>query len=108
MIDSILSSGLSAYKNAQSLTGSGKGGGVGSIGDSAGGSSFSDMLSGFMDESIGALKKGEAASISAAKGQADITDVVGAVQNAMRTLETVTAVRDKVVSAYQDILRMPI
>lgn len=107
MVDSILSSGLSAYKNAQSLAGSGKGGGIGAIGDSAGGS-FSDMLSGFMTESMGALKKGEAATISAAKGQADITDVVGAVQNAMRTLETVTAVRDKVVSAYQDILRMPI
>ncbi len=107
MVDSIISSGLSAYKNAQALAGSGKSGGVGSIGDSANGS-FSDMLSGFMDESIGTLKKGEAASISAAKGQADLTDVVGAVQNAMRTLETVTAVRDKVVSAYQDILRMPI
>jgi flagellar hook-basal body complex protein FliE len=34
--------------------------------------------------------------------------VVTAVTNAELTLETVVAVRDRVVQAYQDILRMPI
>ena len=47
-------------------------------------------------------------SAQAAIGKADLTDVVTAVTNAEMTLQTVTAVRDKVVSAYQEILRMPI
>jgi len=34
--------------------------------------------------------------------------VVTAVTNAEVTLQTVVAVRDKVISAYQDILRMPV
>ncbi len=41
-------------------------------------------------------------------GEADLKDVVTAVANAENTLETVVAVRDKVLSAYQEILRMPI
>jgi flagellar hook-basal body complex protein FliE len=41
-------------------------------------------------------------------GKADIVDVVNAVNQAELTLDTVVAVRDKVVSAYQSILNMPI
>ena len=43
----------------------------------------------------------------AAVGKADLNDVVQAVTNAEVTLQTVTAVRDKVLNAYQEILRMP-
>ena len=41
-------------------------------------------------------------------GEADVTDVVMAVTNAETTLQTVVAVRDRVMAAYQEILRMPI
>lgn len=54
------------------------------------------------------MKKGEAVSAKAAVGKADLTEVVTAVTNAEVTLQTVTAVRDRVVNAYQEILRMPI
>ena len=111
MVDSILASGLNAYKATQKL-----GSGIGDIGSmeaggaasATGGGSFGDMLSSAIQDNIGTLKKGEAAMVGGAKGTADITDVVGSVQSAMQTLETVTAVRDKVISAYQDVLRMPI
>jgi len=43
-----------------------------------------------------------------AAGQADIVDVVNAVNAAEITLDTVVAVRDKVVQAYQSIMNMPI
>ncbi len=42
-----------------------------------------------------------------AAGQADIVDVVNAVNSAELTLDTVVAVRDKVISAYQSIMQMP-
>lgn len=41
-------------------------------------------------------------------GAADLTDVVTAVGKAELTLQTVVAVRDKVIQAYQEVLRMPI
>ena len=41
-------------------------------------------------------------------GKADIVDVVNAVNQAELTLNTVVAVRDKVVAAYQSIMNMPI
>jgi flagellar hook-basal body complex protein FliE len=41
-------------------------------------------------------------------GEADLRDVVAAVNNAEVTLQTVMAIRDKVVDAYTQILRMPI
>ena len=41
-------------------------------------------------------------------GGGNLTDVVTAVSRAELTLQTATAVRDRVVQAYQDIMKMPI
>ena len=71
------------------------------------GPSFGEVLERATKGAIGDLKAGEQMSAKAAVGKADLTDVVTAVTNAEMTLQTVTAVRDKVVSAYQEILRMP-
>ncbi|MHA1523152.1 MAG: flagellar hook-basal body complex protein FliE [Alphaproteobacteria bacterium] len=43
-----------------------------------------------------------------AMGKADIIDVVTAVAEAELTVKTLASVRDRMLSAYQDILRMPI
>ncbi|MEI8395013.1 MAG: flagellar hook-basal body complex protein FliE [Rhodospirillaceae bacterium] len=72
------------------------------------GPSFGDMLKQAAKGSLDSLKAGEQMTAKASIGKADITDVVTAVTNAEVTLQTVTSVRDKVVSAYQEILRMPI
>jgi flagellar hook-basal body complex protein FliE len=47
-------------------------------------------------------------ALAVAAGQADIVDVVTAIAAAETQLQTVIAVRDQVISAYQEILRMPI
>ena len=41
-------------------------------------------------------------------GKADIAQVAAAVANADSTLQTIVAVRDRVISAYQDIIKMAI
>ena len=41
-------------------------------------------------------------------GEADLVEVVTAVNSAEMALQTVVTVRDRVISAYQEILRMPI
>jgi flagellar hook-basal body complex protein FliE len=76
--------------------------------DSAAGGSFGDFLSDAVKNSIGTLKTGEAMATRQLAGQADIVDVVNAVNTAEITLDTVVAVRDKVVQAYQSIMNMPI
>ena len=72
------------------------------------GVSFSDFLQKTATDSIDTLKKGEQMSAAAVVGEADLTDVVQAVTAAEVTLQTVVAVRDRLVSAYQEIMRMPI
>ncbi len=72
------------------------------------GGGFAELLKQAANGAVGALQQGEAASLKAVTGKADITEVVTAVTNAEVTLQTVTAVRDRVIQAYQDILRMPI
>ena len=69
---------------------------------------FADLLRQSTQEAIGAMEAGEKASARAITGDADITQVVSAVNNAEMTLQTVVSVRDRMVSAYQQIMRMPI
>lgn len=50
----------------------------------------------------------EAISTKGLAGKADLSEVVAAVANAETALNTVVAVRDRVINAYQDIIKMPI
>jgi flagellar hook-basal body complex protein FliE len=71
-------------------------------------SGFGDMLKSALTDAIDTQKTGEAASLQAATGKADINSVVAAVNNAELTLQTVLAVRDKVVAAYTEIMHMTV
>ena len=57
---------------------------------------------------VGTMRAGEAAAAQGATGQGDLVGVVNAVTAAELTLETVVAIRDRVIAAYQDIMKMPI
>lgn len=54
------------------------------------------------------LRAGEAKAVEALSGRASLQDVVEAVTEAELSLQKMTAVRDRVISAYQEIMRMPI
>lgn len=72
------------------------------------GSDFASMVKGLAEDAIGAAKDAETLSKQAVAGKASLRDMVTAVNNAELTLETVVSVRDKVISAYNDIMKMPI
>jgi flagellar hook-basal body complex protein FliE len=74
----------------------------------AGGSAFGDMVKQAAAGTVGALQSGEAATLKAVTGKPDMTQVVTAVSNAEVTLQAAVAVRDKVIQAYLDVIRMPI
>lgn len=69
---------------------------------------FGDLLAKSIDEAVESSKASEDISIQAASGQSNLQDVVEAVNAAEISLQTVVSIRDRVITAYQEILRMPI
>lgn len=72
------------------------------------GTGFADLLKTAIHDSVQAQSQGEAASLSAVTGKADIGSVVTAVNNAELSLQTVLAVRDKMLQAYTEIMHMTV
>ena len=76
--------------------------------DPAATSTFGALLEQTLSEAVDAGHKGEAVATAAVSGQTSLQEVVEAVNAAELTLQTVVAVRDRMIAAYQEILRMPI
>ena len=69
---------------------------------------FMSMLGQVTNDGVQSLKESEAASLAGLQGKAPVQQVVDTLLTAERNLQTAIAVRDKLVSAYQEIARMPI
>lgn len=69
---------------------------------------FAEMIKQVAESAIEAGESAERLTAAAVRDKAELTDVVTAITNAEVTLQTVVAVRDRIISAYQEILRMPI
>jgi flagellar hook-basal body complex protein FliE len=106
MVD--FSTAVNAYKQAAgAVTGAAKGATAAPVaaGDEE---SFASLVTDSLKQAVQSGRNAEQLSLKEISGEADLKDVVTAVANAEHTLETVVAVRDKVLAAYQEILRMPI
>ena len=71
-------------------------------------SDFGTMVKNSIENAVELSQKSEVMTIQGIQGKADIQDVVLAVANAETALETVVAVRDTAIKAYQSIMSMPI
>ena len=96
---------INAYAQAAKMAASG---GHAATAAAVPGSSFGDVLSGVVNDAISTNRAAEMKASSLVQGKGDLIDVVSAVNAAEMSLETVVAIRDRVISAYQDIMRMPI
>lgn len=76
--------------------------------EKTGAASFLDMVGDSLKSAAAAGYKSEEVATRALSGKADLTDVVTAVANAETALNTVVTIRDRVINAYQDIIKMPI
>ena len=72
------------------------------------GPSFDQALAQVIGTAVDTLKTGEAAAIQGVQGAVSPMKVVDSVMAAQRSLQTVLAIRDKAVSAYQEVARMAI
>lgn len=77
-------------------------------GSSAKGGDFTAMLEQAVNGVGEAGRKAESQALSVAGGKADLVDVVTAVAESETALQTLVAVRDRVISAYEEIMRMQI
>ena len=75
-------------------------------GDVAG--SFGTAISQALDQAVQTGHAADDQAMKAISGGGNLTDVVTALSHAEMTLQTATAIRDRVVQAYQDIMKMPI
>lgn len=74
----------------------------------AGQGGFGDLLKGVVENMAASGVNAEQQTASAVAGTADVVDVVTAVSEAEATLQTVVTIRDNVITAYQEIMKMPI
>jgi flagellar hook-basal body complex protein FliE len=77
-------------------------------GDPEPAASFASVLEKTLVDAKDAGARSEAASLQAISSKASLQELVEAVNAAEIALQTVVAVRDRMISAYQDIIRMPI
>ncbi len=102
----------SAYARVQT------GGGSGSLNEAASGSvqssgqssgqSFGDTLSSALQGVVQSGHEADAAAAAGLSGHGNLTQVVMAVSRAQLALQSTTAIRDRVVQAYQDVMKMSI
>jgi flagellar hook-basal body complex protein FliE len=82
--------------------------GAGDDAAAAGDSSFGAVLQGAVTGLTELGQQADTKSVQAMSGNGSLTDVVMAVSKAEMALDASVAVRDKVVSAYQEIMRMSV
>ncbi len=95
---------LSAYGRVSGIGGAKPGGA--SAPASAGG--FGGMVESLVTGTADQMRAAEKASAMQVAGKGDLIDVVTAIGAAETALDTMVAVRDRVVNAYTDIMRMQI
>jgi len=82
------------------------------LGQVAGADPKGDSFASVLREAIGTVeamgKKSDAQATAAANGKANMVDVVTAVSETEVAIDAVVAVRDKIIAAYEDIMKMPI
>lgn len=70
--------------------------------------SFGALLERAMTDAVEANRTGEQIATEALSGRVPLQDVIERVNGAELSLETVVAIRDRLITAYQEIMRMPI
>jgi flagellar hook-basal body complex protein FliE len=72
------------------------------------GGGFEDILKSAMNDAVQTSKAAEHQIVANVQGKADLIDVATAISSAQTSLQTVLAVRDQVIAAYQQVMATPI
>jgi len=78
------------------------------VGEVSNGPSFGALLKDALGAVVEAGRKSDTQQRVMAAGKADLVDVVTAVSETEVAVEALVSVRDRVIQAYEDIMKMPI
>lgn len=101
----------SAYSNMANIGGAmltGLSSKTASIAEASTAQSFPDLVSGVVGSIKSTLQHSERVASQSLVKEASLVDVVDAVNSADMALQEIVAFRDRFITAYQDILKMPI
>ncbi|MDG4648624.1 flagellar hook-basal body complex protein FliE [Roseibacterium sp. SDUM158017] len=91
-----------AYRSSQSLSTAAR------EPSASGGETFSDMLRDVTAGAVNTARTAEGVAAAGLRGEMDTQSVVEATLELETTLRIAVSMRDKLVQAYQEVLRMPI
>jgi len=74
----------------------------------AAGPDFGQMVANALHQAVQSSRTAESQMAAQVQGKGNLVDVVTAISSAETSLETVISIRDQVISAYQQIMNMPI
>ena len=99
-----------AYATAQAQAASlaGAAGQMAGTGQAPDPHAFGEILKNAMTDTVQSSRAAETAMTNQVQGKADLVDTVTAISTAQANLNTVMAIRDQVINAYQDVLKTPI
>ena len=97
-----------AYNNASKLISQGLSQGAGAADPTSQGPDFAKLLSEAVQGVADAGKASDQKSLDLVNGKGNLVDVVTSVAQTQVAVEGLVAVRDRVISAYQSIMQMPI
>ena len=72
------------------------------------GEGFASMVQEAVSGAVDTMRGADQMSAQAVAGNADLVDVVTAIAETEVTMETIVGLRDRVIGAYESIMRMPI
>jgi len=78
------------------------------LGAPSGGGNFADMLAQQVQGVVDAGATSDKMAIDMVNGKANVVDMVTALSETEIAIESMVTIRDRVISAYEEIMRMPI
>jgi len=78
------------------------------VADLGGGGDFAKLLGQAVQGVVDSGKTSDTKAMELVNGKGDMVDVVTAISQTELAMDTMVAVRDRVISAYEEIMRMPI
>ena len=103
---SIPSIAANAYRTTSALTGANQDKPLDQA--ATGAPDFANMVKSAVETVMDKGAASDAQALAMTQGKANVVDVVTAVAETEVAMETMVSVRDRVISAYQEIMRMPI
>ena len=103
-----MSAVTNAYANASKLISQSAKPNTNLLADSGQGNDFAKMLAQQVQGVVDTGKKSDAMALDMVNGKANVVDMVTALSQTEMAIDSMVTVRDRVISAYEEIMKMPI